>query len=86
MHARPNMNGNTRDDFLRVAREINRAATDAEEALKSAHEVVNGRNYQTVENGAEAQRADVERLHAAYAAARNMRDLAVEIYDAAKGG
>lgn len=59
MHARPNLNGNTKEDFRAAADEARRLS---EEISKFVNEhlgqLTHGRNYQTVPNGSFYARRD----------------------------
>lgn len=84
LNARPNMNGNSSESFKTVARNIHSSTLDLEFALQETNEILHGRNYQTVDNPASKRDMDLKRLHAALAAINEIKELAVDIFQAAE--
>lgn len=80
--AKPNLNGNSPEDFKAAAIRINAAAMEVQEALKAAHEVFHGRNYQTVEHRHSASADDTIKLQAMHAKARELIEFAADIFEA----
>lgn len=82
IHATPNMNGNSSQSFKEVGRSVHSAALELEGVLRDVNEIVHGRNYQTVSNPNVSRDQDVKRLMAAMAAIEEIKDLAVDIFQA----
>lgn len=82
IHARPNLNGNSPDDFKRHALAINAACDKVAEVLRDAQaELFNGRNYQTVEDDL-ARAKDITALAKAAVAISDIKNLSIEIFKA----
>jgi len=82
INARPNLNGNTSDDFRESARQLIVATTAARKALYAARaDVFHGRNYQTVANP-DARAEDLKILSDAFVAAQVLAETADAISEA----
>jgi hypothetical protein len=87
INARPNLCGNSKDDFLAAAQALQDALRHVDEALKLvATDVAHGRNYLYYSDALSRHRADIKRLDAAHAARAELHDLACDIVRAAHGG
>lgn len=65
INARPQLNGNTRDDFVEAYKAIAEARTAISNARRKLFgDVLNGRNYQHHSDGAAACQADRDRYFA----------------------
>jgi uncharacterized protein YukE len=77
IRARPNLNGNTRDDFISAYAKLNEAMDQLDSALAFIRgNVTHGRNYQTVENHLAAKASDdllMDRAHRAAAELKTLR-------------
>ena len=63
IHARPNLNGNSVQDFMSAMDELEDSITNVEETLyKIRGGLFHGRNYQTVENPTESRQADLDQV------------------------
>ena len=79
INARPNLNGNTSQDFSKVARELQDASKVLETALANAYgSVFHGRNYQTV-NDANARIEDTNSFGDMLDMVRDIRQYALAI-------
>lgn len=85
LNARPNLNGNTPEDFTRAGRAVLSAVLDLREALKTARtDCLHGRNYQTVPEAEAAQKADLDRLNGLEAQLEEFFLLSTDLYDAGR--
>jgi len=83
INARPNLSGNTVDDFHAVAADLLHAVGMARKALYAAQtDVIHGRNYQTVESPAYARSADLQTIQRAWSAAQTLAEVADAIAEA----
>lgn len=80
LQARPGLNGNPATDFQTAGNTLYDLATNAITTVRAvSHEPLNGRNYQ---HNPTARAADQERIAAIFAALEDLRNLAVEMFDA----
>jgi len=83
INARPNLNGNTVDDFHSVAADLLRAVGLARKALYAAQtDVIHGRNYQTAESPDAARGLDLQTIQQAWAAAQTLAEFADAVAEA----
>lgn len=82
INARPNLNGNTPEDFRAAAMKIHDAAVLLQEAIQDAQYVIHGRNYQTVDPGGQVR--DRHTFKVAHLAAADHLKLANDILAASK--
>jgi hypothetical protein len=68
-----NNNGDTKNTFKSNAKDLGAAVRDLEQALRTAYPY--GRNYQTCDGPAEAQRSDEDRFQEAFRALKKIDDL-----------
>ena len=73
-----NNNGNTAEDLRARFVDVVSACHKLEGALASLHEAVNGRNYQTLQNGQELREKDLQTYQDMVEATRKVRDLAIK--------
>ncbi len=63
IHARPNLNGNSVEDFKEHADDLDRYVCYLSDALCSVRVgLFHGRNYQTVDNPKESRQADLDKI------------------------
>lgn len=83
IHARPNLNGNTSDDFHAAAAQLLHAVGMARKALYAAQaDVIHGRNYQTVDDAQYARTSDILTIQRGWQAAQQLAELASAISEA----
>lgn len=84
MHAKPNLNGNTPEDFRSHGRAIFDAARELEKALIAARFTHHGRNYQTVTGLASDKRqADMDQHYKMERLAQDISEYGIAVYRAA---
>ena len=85
INARPHINGNTRDDFVNSALSLSDALSDVSEAImRIKRDVLNGRNYQHLEqldswNRRDADVAAMRRVQDAYLVLRGLESELLDI-------
>ena len=73
-----NNNGNTAEDIKGRFVDVVSVCHMLEDAVASLHEAVNGRNYQTLQNGQELREKDLQTYQGIVEATRKVRDLAIK--------
>ena len=80
INARPNLNGNTSQDFSKAAQELQDASKVLETALANAYgSVFHGRNYQTFNDAANARIEDTNSFGDMLDMVRDIRQYALAI-------
>lgn len=85
INARPNINGNSAEDFSQAGRDIFALAGDLKQKLVNARaELLNGRNYNSVQDALKRE-ADHRRLNSYLEALIAIEGFAVDLHHAAQG-
>lgn len=83
INARPNINGNTAQEFIAAARKLHDAIAEVEEAVSLIkRDVMDGRNYQMLANPVHGRTADRAKLAQIEMARDAMRDMVADLIKA----
>jgi hypothetical protein len=83
INARPNINGNTSEEFTAAARQLHNAAKAVREAVSLIkRDIMDGRNYQTLANPIDGRTADRGRLAQIEMALHGMENMVFDILKA----
>lgn len=87
INAKPNLNGNTPDDFVDAAESLYATASETGIVVKRAlAEILHGRNYQCSVNPDAAREADLARISVIIDAIEDLKKVAIELHDIADEG
>ncbi len=88
MNAKPNLNGNTPEDFRNAGARLHDIAITTKEKMGEAdlHEITNGRNYQHIEPIHSARITDLARIAKIVEALDDLEAIGRELYDIGSAG